>query len=156
MYRGLLSAPPTELASPALAAPSSLLLEDSSTVEAEGREDRLAELEQRLEAVKLAAEGETVSESLASRLSARLKRERGGGELGEEASAAALAVEETSSPRRVLHKLEDLARGSRRSGIVSGGKAGAVEELAVPLGLVVHSEWRDLLLSVVSSLLGFR
>lgn len=157
MYRGLLSASPSELASPALAAPSSLLLEDYSVVEAEEREDRLAELEQRLEAVNLAEDGERAPYLLASKLSARLKRDGGERELGERGSAAAAAaVEETSSPRRLLRKLEEL--GKVAEVLVAGphGEAGAVEELAVPLGLVVRSEWRDLLLSAVSSLLSIR
>jgi hypothetical protein len=154
MYRGLLSAPPSELASPALAAPSSLLLEDSSAVDAEGREDRLAELEQRLDAVKLTEDGESVQDSLASKLSARLKRNEGDAELGQEASAAELAVEEMSSPRRVLQKLQVLANAAGGKATRPGGEAGAVEEVDVPLGLVVRSEWRDLLLSAVSSLLG--
>ncbi|ORY79312.1 hypothetical protein BCR35DRAFT_304725 [Leucosporidium creatinivorum] len=149
MYRGLLSAPPSELASPALEAPSSLLLEDSSAVEAEGREDRLAELEQRLEAVKLAPEGEETSDSLASRLSARLRRDDVDAELGEEdgASTPTVAGEETSSPRRVLRKLGELVKASESLAASPSSEASAVEELAVPLGLVVRSEWRDLLLS---------
>lgn len=158
MYRGLLSAPPSELASPALAAPSSLLLEDSSAVEAEGREDRLAELERRLETVKLAADRDTAADSLAHRLSARLKRDGGETELGEEASAAAVAaaVEEKSPPRRLLRKLEELSQSVKGLSASPNGEAGAVEELSVPLGLVVRSEWRDLLLSAVSRFLKLR
>lgn len=149
MYKGLLEAPPSELGDPALAAPSALLLGDKSAEEAAGRRTRLAEVQERFKVLELAEEGEGVAGALASKLSARLK-------VGEEVSGATsdpptteIASVDASLPKQLL---QTLLRHSDDSKLpASPSIAGMELAESVPSGLIVESEWKDLLLACVSS-----
>lgn len=149
MYRGLLGAPPAELRDPALAAPSALLLGDKSAEQASGRQSRLAELEERFKALELSEEEERSPGALASRLSARLKL---GKEVDKEVGdglSTDIAPGEVSLPNKVLQILlrhaEDSSLGLRPS-----THSGSDLEGSVPTGLIVESEWADLVLACVS------
>lgn len=149
MYKGLLSAPLSVLGDPALAAPSSLLLEDNSAEKAAGRHGRLAEIQERFEAMELAERGEKNPGALASRLSARLRLDKEADtELGDEPSTE-LAPSATSVPNQLL---QTLLRHSRDGTFASSTSTETPRELmdSVPSGLIVESEWQDLLLACVS------
>lgn len=148
MYKGLLEAPPSELGDPALAAPSALLLGDKSAEEAVGRRTRLAEVQERFKVLELAEEGEGVAGALASKLSARLK-------VGEVSGATSdpptkeIASVDASLPKQLL---QTLLRHSDDSKLPAWPSIAGMELAeSVPSGLIVESEWKDLLLACVSS-----
>lgn len=148
MYKGLLSATPGELTAPALAAPNTLLLEeDSATLKAGGRGDRLAELQRRVEAFQRAEEEDKLPQTMEGTLSDRLRKVDDNAELESEAEAALPSIEvEASSSSQLLRKMMNLSKSSTGSTTPA-----RTEELPVPSGLIVQSDWKDLVLACVSS-----
>ncbi|KAL8280076.1 hypothetical protein RQP46_007406 [Phenoliferia psychrophenolica] len=154
IYRGLLEAKPEELAVPALVAPASPLLLVASTSDSESRRGRLANLTERLDSIeKLTLEGVVEDGEASAReddeplafsspLAEMLKARRMGSVVEDDANSGADASSTefdaaSSLGRQLLDRVESVL--PRRA-------VAASEGLVVPMGLVVPSEWRDLVL----------
>jgi hypothetical protein len=142
IYRGLLAAPPHEILNPGIAAPYAPLLADPVT----DRQSRFKELSQRLAQL----EGQTNEEEQMSATSSDF--DVPADSLQEEDSIQASAAE----PGKVLGQEEDAPKLLLRRLVVLSGnvdlsaKARPEELEAIPLGLAVLSEWKDLVLACVS------
>ncbi|GAA5934936.1 hypothetical protein JCM3775_001687 [Rhodotorula graminis] len=151
MYQGLLAAPASEFAMPALEASKAPALPDPA-VDSQLRQDRLARLAQRLQDLEAeeagGAEERDELSSTSGSLAARLRRRRvESGDVPELApvTAAPLALlPSAATARAVLDHLETvLPRGDVE--IRSTGLAGLDGPLA--RGLLARGEWNDLILS---------
>lgn len=147
MYLGLIEATPSELALPSLTPSSNLLLEEP--IGTEERFVRVEALEARLEVLEADDVGLLETEAVdtvkgSGGLSDRLKVRRGGvveNEGVQESSVVTMTTE--SSTRKILNKLEAYVN-------TSAIEFGDEETTIIPLGIAVKSEWKDLILSLVS------
>ncbi|GAA5852643.1 hypothetical protein JCM8547_002576 [Rhodosporidiobolus lusitaniae] len=151
MYRGLLSASPSELSNPLLAAPPSAPALPDPAKDSQERQERLTLLEKRLEEL----EGELREEvgveegreGLAERLrKGREKSEEALAEEGEEeaerpAQVPAVAV---SPARALLDRVGELLPEEQEKKGEEEASEGAV---ALPRGLLSRSEWSDLVVA---------
>lgn len=154
IYRGLLEAKPDELALPALVAPVSPLVLADPTTDSESRRQRLQALTERLDAIEQAVvesvdedrellDGDDEPIGYRSALAELLKARRAGSvDEVEPDDAPAVDTAVNQSPGREL--LDRVERVLPRQAIVASGA------ITVPMGLVVPSEWRDLVLLCVS------
>lgn len=148
-FQGLLGAMPEELALPALESSSNLLLVDPNA-DVESREERIRALEDRLESL---GGGEELSEEGVSGgdLSERLLARRAGklpAPTVEDSTPAKDLSQALTPTRRILDTLDSLVP---LAGTVAPGEAGSEATNPVTTGIAVQSEFRDLILSSVSS-----
>lgn len=157
MYLGLLQSKPEDLALPALTSgeeksPQAVLADPSRReLDREGREDRVEALRKRLgELENEATEVEETEEGaagLAERLQGRRKAEEVDQEGPEKTTRAVGEVK--SVPAQVLDRLEGLNE-QLNAGAMIATEEGSV---LVPRGIAVRSEWKDLILACVSTLI---
>ncbi|GAA5931965.1 uncharacterized protein JCM15063_001087 [Sporobolomyces koalae] len=150
MYRGLISAPPEQLALNAIEQPKAPALPDP-TVENFARQDRLVVLSERLDELDIAP-GNEIDQSPASRtsLTERLRSKRQSLDekllIADDAGVHALADRHSSPSVALLTRVEELS--SRDIPLVpqaSTSTAGLAASL--PKGLLARSEWTDLALA---------
>ncbi|GAA5969731.1 hypothetical protein JCM11641_008020 [Rhodosporidiobolus odoratus] len=154
MYQGLLTASPSELAAPLLAAPPAAPALPDPAVESRRRGERLSLLEQRLAELEGEIEQESTigveQGSLAHRLRERqgLKRDEGiPQELSKQDDSVPVVA---GSPARVLlDRVENLlpVAAAEADGAIPSTAAGGPLELALPRGALAQTEWADLVLS---------
>lgn len=145
MYLGLLEAKPEELSLPLIAPTSSLILD--APMGKDERNERVKALQDRLEAgieedVEFDESSELEEVPLSTGLSDRLKLRRGVVDVPA-VEPVSLPLKESAS-RNTLAKLEAY--------INEAGSEDSSEVSIVPLGMAVRSEWKDLIMSLVSSL----
>ncbi|GJN87559.1 hypothetical protein Rhopal_000513-T1 [Rhodotorula paludigena] len=149
MYQGLIQAPPEELALPALAASTAPALPDPAADSLQ-RQDRLSRLAQRLEdfenelAEEEGAEAAGEKESSTS-LAQRLRERRGeaGATLAPTSEQPLHLVDTVSPARAILDHLEATLPNEEVPPAEAPAEAGG----PVSRGLLVRSEWNDLVLA---------